>query len=250
MDNKLIFLGCLSKKKYPETCKNAIHLIQEMDPEYRVIEDAPCCGSVTHHVGVNKHLQKHEQYVFEWLKDNNINKLVTICAGCYNYFMNEYPKRVPEFDIQVRHLLQFLNEPENLTKLNLSYSGKRLKIAYHDSCHLIRADPPIIEEPREILNSIQGKIKLKEMENNKEFSLCCGAGGGVYSSFKENADFNSKSIFQQAKRQRAKVLLTPCPFCYTALKRVKELDQKIKMPLFKFEDFLTKLKVGEEILNE
>ncbi|MGV9173571.1 MAG: (Fe-S)-binding protein [Promethearchaeia archaeon] len=249
MSNKLIFLGCLSQEKYPETCNNAIQLIQKVDPEYQIIENAPCCGSVTHHIGESKHLQNHEHDVHKWLKNHNITKLVTICAGCYNYFMNEYPKRIQDFDIHVQHLLQFLNEPENLKKLDLSYTGKRLKVAYHDPCHLIRADPPIIEEPRNIIASIQGKVKLKEMENNKEFSLCCGAGGGVYSSFKESADYNALSIFQQAKRQRAKLLLNPCPFCYTALKRVKESDNKIKLTLLKFEDFLIKLLNGEEILK-
>lgn len=242
-------MGCLSNERYPETVKNAVDLIQKIDPEFKVFNDAPCCGSVTHHIGSQDELKDHELSVYQWLKDKGIKYLVTICAGCYNYFINEYPKRIPNFDIKVQHILQFLDNPENLAKLDLTYSGKRLKIAYHDPCHLIRAKPEVIEEPRNIIESIDGKIQLREMENNKRFSICCGAGGGVYSSFKENADFNASSIFQQAKRQRAKLLLTPCPFCYTALKRVKESDDGIKLSLLKFEDFLMKILNGEALVK-
>ena len=140
-----------------------------------------------------------------------------------------------------------MNYPENLKKLNLKYNGKKLKIAYHDPCHLRCASTPIIEEPRTIIASIDSKLKLKEMENNHMDSLCCGSGGGVYSIFKENSDFNTDLIFKQAKKVQAKVLLTPCPFCYTALKRIKE-ENKIRIPIMKFEDFLIKVMNGGEIV--
>ena len=85
------------------------------------------------------------------------------------------------------------------------------------------------------------------MDNNKTNSICCGAGGGVYSIFKENSDYNSQLIFEQSKR--AKVLLTACPFCYTAFKRIRD-ENNIKNPVIKFEDFIVKLIEGVDPINE
>ena len=128
-----------------------------------------------------------------------------------------------------------------LKKLNLKYEGKKIKVYYHDACHLRNAEVPIIEEARNIISSIDGPVELAEMENNRNYSVCCGAGGGVYSIFKENSDYNSKLIFNQMRMSKG--LLTACPFCYTALKRIKE-ENKIKAPVIKFEDFISKLMEG------
>lgn len=243
---KLIFLGCLSNSKYKNTCDNAIKIIQTIDPSYTVLNDVPCCGALSYHIGSDIELKEHVEFVNNWFKMNNVSEIVTTCAGCYNYLTKYYTQFLGnEFKIEVKHFLQFLVEPENLSKLDLKYSGKKLKVSYHDACHLRNAVVPIIEEPREILNSIDN-IELKEMENNKTNSICCGAGGGVYSIFKENSDYNSKLIFDQLNR--GKILLTACPFCYTALVRIKK-EHQIKKPVVKFEDFIVNIMEGVDPLD-
>ncbi len=245
--NKLIFLGCLSNTKYKNTCANAIKVIQSIDPNYDVLDDTPCCGALSYHIGNDTELKEHVEFVNNWFKKNDVSEIVTICAGCYNYLTKYYEKYLGnDFEIKVKHFLQFLAESENLSKLNLKYTGKKLKVSYHDACHLRNAVVPIIEEPRQILNSIDN-IELKEMENNKTNSICCGAGGGVYSIFKENSDYNSQLIFDQLNR--GKILLTGCPFCYTALTRVKEENQ-LRKPVAKFEDFIIKIMEGADPLLE
>jgi len=243
--NKLIFLGCLSKTRYQETCKNAIKLIKIIDADYKVFDDVPCCGALAYHIGSDVELKKHIEYVNDWFESNNISEIVTICAGCYNYLTKYYPQFLGDkFKIKVKHLLQFIAQKENLTKLNIKNRGKSLKVSYHDACHLRNAKIPVIEEPRIIINSIDN-VELKELENNRTNSICCGAGGGVYSIFKESSDYNSKLIFDQLKRGKA--LLTACPFCYTALNRIRE-ENHIKKPVIKFEDFIVKLMEGVDPL--
>ncbi len=246
--SKLIFLGCLSKKNYEPTCQNAIKLIQFLDSEYQVYEDVPCCGSLLYHTSLKEEQIEHQQFVNDWFKERKVSEIVTICAGCYNYLCTYYKENLgDDFTIKIQHLVQFVNQTENLKNLNLKYNGKKLNIVYHDPCHLRCASTPIIEEPRNIIASIGSNLKLKEMENNYMDSLCCGSGGGVYSIFKENSDFNTDLIFKQAKKVQAKVLLTPCPFCYTALKRIKD-ENEIRIPIMKFGDFLVKIMDGGEIV--
>lgn len=245
--SKLIYLGCLSTRFYDSTCKNAIKIIQFLDSEYQVIENPPCCGSLAYNMTSDEIMKKHVEFVNDWFKTNNITELVTICAGCYSYFTRYYKEFLgSEFTVKIQHFLQFLAEPQNLHKLNLKYSGKSLKVNYHDACHLRNSSVPIMEEPRIILNSIEN-IELIESDYNKTKSICCGAGGGVYSIFKENSDYNAKTIFENMKKGKA--LLTACPFCYTALKRIRE-DNNIRKPVIKFEDFIAKLMEGVEPISE
>jgi glycolate oxidase iron-sulfur subunit len=242
---KLIYYGCLSNSKYKSTCENAAKIIKFLDNNYVIIDNPPCCGSLAHQIASESEIKEHIRYLNEWFKANNVTELVTICAGCYNYLTRYYPEYLgSDFNVKVMHLLQFMDTPENLKKLNLKYSGnKKLKIYYHDACHLRNSRTPVIEEARDIINSVDGNIELGEMENNRMYSLCCGAGGGVYSIFKENSNYNSKIIIDQMRMSKA--LLTACPFCYTALKRIKE-ENNIKTPVIKFEDFILKLMEGED----
>ncbi len=244
--SKLIYLGCLSTRLYDSTCKNAIKIIQFLDSEYQVIEDPPCCGSLAFNMTSDDVMKKHVEFVNDWFKANKITELVTICAGCYSYFTRYYKEFLDsEFTVKIQHFLQFLAEPENLHKLNLKYSGNNLKVNYHDACHLRNSSVPVIEEPRIILNSIDN-IELIESVYNKTKSICCGAGGGVYSIFKENSDYNAKTIFDNMKKGKA--LLTACPFCYTALNRIRD-ENNIKKPVIKFEDFIVKLIEGVDPIS-
>ena len=243
---KLIYLGCLSSSKYKETCENAIKIIKFLDDEFKTLENPPCCGALSYHLASDEELKDHVTSVNNWFKEHEVTELVTICAGCYNYLSHYYKEFIPDFNIRVQHLLQLMAQPENLQKLSLKHEGKKIIVNYHDACHLKNADIPIFEEPRKILSSIEG-VELKEMENRRELSICCGAGGGVYSIFKENSDYNALAIFKQGK---GKALITACPFCYTALRRIQEnKDNKVRKPVIKFEDFIVKLMEGVDPIN-
>ena len=121
---KLIFLGCLSNSKYKHTSANAIRIVQTIDSNYKVLENTPCCGALSYHVGNDSELKEHVEFVNNWFKENNVSEIVTICAGCYNYLNKHYNQFLGnDFKITVKHFLQFLAKPENLSKLNLDYSG-------------------------------------------------------------------------------------------------------------------------------
>jgi Fe-S oxidoreductase len=51
------------------------------------------------------------------------------------------------------------------------------------------------------------------MDNVREDSICCGAGGGVKSAYPEIAGTIAKSRISQAKETGCDTLITTCPFC-------------------------------------
>ena len=68
----------------------------------------------------------------------------------------------------------------------------------------------IFDDPRSVIESVAGIV---EMENNRENSLCCGAGGGVKSAYPEIADELANARISQARDTGCEILVTSCPFC-------------------------------------
>ena len=131
----------------------------------------------------------------------NGEKILTSCAGCYKTLKEDYE------GIDVTHISKLLDELIKEGKLN--FAKKDLNVTYHDSCHLGR-HLNVFDEPREVIEAV---ANLVEMENIRENSLCCGAGGGVKSAYPEIADQMASSRIAQAKDTDCEILITSCPFC-------------------------------------
>jgi Fe-S oxidoreductase len=70
----------------------------------------------------------------------------------------------------------------------------------------------VYEPPREVLKSIPG-IKLTEMPRTKEYSWCCGAGGGVSDSNPEFSQWTARERIEEAESTGADALVSACPKC-------------------------------------
>lgn len=126
---------------------------------------------------------------------------MTSCAGCYKTLKDDYE------GLDVIHISQLLAELINDGKLN--FTKKDLNVTYHDSCHLGR-HAEVFDEPRNVIKSV---ANLVEMENIRENSLCCGAGGGVKSAYPEIAGEMASARIEQALETDCETLITACPFC-------------------------------------
>jgi glycolate oxidase len=109
---------------------------------------------------------------------------------------------------------------ENLDKLRWKRprgaDGKKLKVTYHDPCDLGRR-LKMFDEPRRILEAMG--VEMVEMKNNRAFSVCCGAGGGILTTDKELSREMAKNRMRQAADTGAEALVTCCPTCELALLR-------------------------------
>lgn len=61
-----------------------------------------------------------------------------------------------------------------------------------------------------MLTSIPG-LKLGEMERIKEYTWCCGAGGGVINAFPDFAAWTARERLKEAKATGAEGIVTACP---------------------------------------
>ena len=194
----LYFRGCTAREKETSIQKATEKLLDIAGVDYHILEDEKCCGSVLLRTGFFNEAQRQIEKNTEVLKGE---KIITSCAGCYKTLKDDYE------GLDVIHISQLLDELIRDGKLNLEKG--ELDVTYHDSCHLAR-HMEVFDEPRNVIGAL---ANLVEMENNRENSLCCGAGGGVKSAYPEIAEQMAKTRIGQAMDTGCKTLVTACPFC-------------------------------------
>ncbi|MBQ2226685.1 MAG: (Fe-S)-binding protein [Methanobrevibacter sp.] len=194
----IYFRGCTAREKETGIQESTEKLLKLAGIDYKILEDEACCGSVLLRTGFLR--QAHEQIE----KNSEVFKgqtVLTSCAGCYKTLKQDYE------DVDVIHISQLLSRLIKENKLKLTKNN--LNVTYHDSCHLAR-HMEVFDEPREVIEAV---ANLVEMENIRDNSLCCGAGGGVKSAYPEIANEMAKARIEQAKDTKCKTLVTSCPFC-------------------------------------
>ena len=193
----LYFRGCTAREKQTGIAESTERILKISGVDFHTLDDEKCCGSVLLRTGFIDEAAEQIKKNTEILKGQ---KIITSCAGCYKTLKEDYD------GLDVIHISQLLNDLISEGKLNLS--KKDLDVTYHDSCHLGR-HCNVFDEPRNVIKSV---ANLVEMDNIRENSLCCGAGGGVKSAYPEIANQMASSRLAQAKQTGCETLVTPCPF--------------------------------------
>jgi heterodisulfide reductase subunit D len=227
----LFWVGCAGAfdDRYKKVVRAFTKILTHLNISYAILgKEETCNGDLARRAGNEMLYQMQALQVIEILKMYEVKKIITICPHCYNIFKNEYPDLGGNYE--VINYLQLLDQFISSSKLKLDIESlKNISVTYHDPCYLGRAND-IYNEPRSILKKLTGNFT--EMDRNKSFALCCGAGGAQM--FKE-AEKGDKEVFieriEDALKTNAKVVATACPFCMTMLTdglKYKNKEEEIK----------------------
>jgi Fe-S oxidoreductase len=167
-----------------------------------------CCGESIRKTGDEDLFIQLAKENIKTFIDNGVKKILVSSPHCYETFKNEYPEFMVHFEIV--HMTQYLSELINSGRLELNKEYVK-KITYHDPCYLGRHND-IYDEPRNILKKVSG-IKLTEMIDSREESLCCGGGGGRIWMDTPKGERLSDLRLEQAVETGAEILVTACPYC-------------------------------------
>ena len=160
-----------------------------------------------------------ERGLFEMLIERNIEilgrykfrEIIMTDPHSYRTLRNIYPALGGRYN--VKPVVQFLAERLDQLKPRLKKS-LNTTVTYHDSCCLGRKTSHY-EEPRMLLQAIPG-LKLVEMIQNRESSLCCGGGAStIYLDrfIQERVkDRLADRRVLQAVATGAEILAVACPF--------------------------------------
>ena len=87
--------------------------------------------------------------------------------------------------------------------------GNPVKVAFKDPCELGR-HCGVYDIARNLINSIPG-VENKELTNNRENALCCGAGGLVKINHPDMAENIAKMLIEQMEEKEIELCLNACP---------------------------------------
>jgi Fe-S oxidoreductase len=213
--------------------------------------DESCCGGRAYEIGYQGELKKYAEDMASRVKASGCSILVTPCSDCYYTFKYLYPKNGLNLGVTVLHSTEYL---DSLLREGMVRPRKKvsMKVTYHDPCHLGRrgeiykewhgidklmrsvqfkqsGKEGIFEPPRHILRAIPG-ITLVEMERSREYSWCCGSGGGVLEAEPEFAVWTASERLEEAKDTGAEALVTACPWCERVFRdTVSEKEDTLKI---------------------
>lgn len=221
------FVGCTSAYRRQSIAVATTEILHKAKIEFTFIDEI-CCGSPlirTGHVEVAKQLAMKN---IETIAKSGVRKVITSCAGCYRTFKQDYPRILEqEPPFEVIHSAELLLELIKDNRLELS-DENTIKVSYHDPCHLGRHSG-VYEPPRDVLRSIPN-IKFVEMSENRNNALCCGAGGGFRSGYKDLSIDLAALRVSQVKEIDAEILASSCPFCHYNLELGRDkIDKNLKV---------------------
>ncbi len=196
--------------------------------------DEACCGGRAFEVGYQGEMKNYAEDMMSRVRASGCTTLVTPCSDCYYTFKYLYPKNGIDMGVKVLHITEYV---DSLIKAGAIKPEKPvpMKVTYHDPCHLGRRGEiykewhgedklrrsikykqtgklGIFEPPRDILRAIPG-LTLVEMERIREYSWCCGAGGGVLEAEPDFAAWTAADRLEEAGDTGAEALVTACPWC-------------------------------------
>ncbi|MFC1900022.1 (Fe-S)-binding protein [Chloroflexota bacterium] len=255
----LYHVGCLTSydKQMQKLANTTVKILQKAGVNFGIAGDSEiCCGGRAYQMGYREDFLNQAKKNMEMIKKAGIKTVITGCADCYQSFKVLYDKYDFKGDLEVLHTTEYFDKLIKDGKLE-PHKKVDLSVTYHDPCRLGRLgeawvhwegkkipgdrfvfDPPkpyrrgsngVYEPPRNIINSIPG-IKLTEMTRIKEYSWCCGAGGGVNESNPEFADWTARERIEEAASTGTEAIITACPWCEKTLNgAVKESGSRLKV---------------------
>jgi glycolate oxidase iron-sulfur subunit len=172
-----LLTGCAQSVLDPDINTATIEVLNRCGVEVVVPPAQACCGALSWHVGNLAQARRFARRNLDAFP-SDVDAIVTNAAGCGSG-MHEYQlmlkgtddeHRAEAFCERVCDVSVFLDRLGNLPAV--PDSGRRLRVAYHDACHLANAQG-VRDEPRRLLRHVPG-LEVCEIADPH---LCCGSAG-------------------------------------------------------------------------
>jgi Fe-S oxidoreductase len=225
----LYFVGCAGSfdDRHKRTTQALVRVLHAAKVDFAILGvEEPCNGETARRIGNEYLFQTMAQMAVEVLNGYQVRKIITNCPHCFNTFKNDYPQFGGNFE--VIHATELVDRLIADGKLELNGAGQPRAITYHDSCYLGRYNG-VFDAPRNILGRIPG-VQVREMQRNRRFGMCCGAGGGRMWMEEEPTQRVNFRRVEQALETAPDAVAVACPFCMTMIDdglKSKGLEEKV-----------------------
>lgn len=238
----LFHAGCRASydQSLQGSVRAAVRLLQTAGVRFGILGDQEgCCGGRIYSMGYREQFLRLARRNIETWEKAGIRTVVTSCADGYQAFKRLYPGLGSR--VEVLHTVEMVQRLLEEGRIGFRREVP-LTVTYHDPCHLGRQGEPCVpwkgvekkvrgqivvyepkrpryngawgvyDPPREILRAIPG-LKLVEMERIREYSWCCGAGGGMREAYPKFSLWTAGERLEEARATGAAALVSACPWC-------------------------------------
>jgi L-lactate dehydrogenase complex protein LldE len=216
-----LFATCLGDLLLPEAVADAETLLRAAGHDVVFPEGQTCCGQPAFNAGHRAAAARvARQFTRAFSRD-----LPIVCpsGSCATMVARYLPELLHVEPYDVHELSSFLSSASNnllqaagrspaaaKASNNLLLAGRR--VAYHDSCHLLR-ELGVSEEPRELLAASGAEVVELDRPD-----LCCGFGGTFSVRQPEVSVAMADDKLADAQRGGAEALVTADPGCLVHLR--------------------------------
>ena len=172
-----LLLGCVQREFFPQVNVATARVLAAEGCEVVAPQAQPCCGALLVHAGEEAAAIEMAKKTIDVFESANVDAIVTNAAGCgsnvkeYGHLLRdepEYADRARRFAARCKDISEVLTDLDPLATRH----PLKLRVAFHDSCHLQHAQG-VRSQPRALLANIPD-LQLAEIP---EAAICCGSAG-------------------------------------------------------------------------
>jgi len=194
---------------YNERLRNIVKLLRSAGVEFGYLfEKDLYTGALAYDEGLDRVFVRHAEYVARTLKENGVQRVITVDPHTTNLLRTVYPKVVKGFDVRVQSYLEVLFERRPKPTRNLG-----AEVTIHDSCLYARSEG-VLEAPRRLL--AEGGVTVVEPDLSGKLTFCCG--GPLETLFPGKSSEIARRRLGQLSECSPNVV-TACPLCLANLSR-------------------------------
>jgi glycolate oxidase iron-sulfur subunit len=172
-----LLLGCVQREFLSAVNAATARVLAAEGCDVVAPAEQPCCGALMVHAGEEEPALAFARRMIDVFERANVEVIITNAGGCgsnvkeYGHLLRDdpdYAERAGQFSARCRDVTEYLAELGPRAERH----PLRLRVAYHDSCHLQHAQG-IRTQPRALLTGIP-QLDLVEIP---ESAICCGSAG-------------------------------------------------------------------------
>jgi glycolate oxidase iron-sulfur subunit len=168
--------GCVQRVYFPGVNQATLRVLAAEGCDVVVPPDLGCCGALSVHAGRAEEARRFARAAIETLEQTGADAIVVNAAGCGSS-MKEWGHLLADEPAWAERAAALAAKVKDVTELLAAQPAVaprhplRLRVAYHDACHLAHAQR-IRAQPRALLAAIPG-LELVELDSD----TCCGSAG-------------------------------------------------------------------------
>jgi glycolate oxidase iron-sulfur subunit len=172
-----LMLGCVQRVFFEDVNAATARVLAAEGCEVIVPPGQPCCGALMTHAGRERESLDSARRLIDCFEAAGVDALVINAAGCGSN-VKDYARLLADDPRYASRAQALSAKCKDITELLAELGPRaprhplRLRVAYHDSCHLQHAQG-IRQQPRQVLAGIPNLEVLEIAES----AICCGSAG-------------------------------------------------------------------------